>query len=122
MKTRLLKINAEIQKTLGQIILYELNNPKLNDSIVSVTKVNTASDLSRSVVHISILDKENQQEIFDEIKHSGTYIRKLLSQKIRLRKTPMLEFKLDNTAENAQKIDEMLDVITKARGVDNDNN
>ena len=41
---RVLKINAEIQKALGEILTYEMKNPLIT-GIISVTKVDTTPDL-----------------------------------------------------------------------------
>ncbi len=118
MNTRLLKINAEIQKAVSEVILYDLNNPKIY-GIVSITKVDTTSDLSHCKIYVSIAEKEKQQDIFNEIKKASSFIRKNLSKKVILRKTPLLDFYLDNTVENAQLIDEMIEKIAQLRGNEN---
>lgn len=118
MSNRLLKINSEIQKAISETLLFDLNNPNIT-GIVSVTKVDTSNDLSHCKVYISIAEKEKQQDVFNEIKKSASFIRKNLAKKVRLRKTPLLEFYLDNTFENAQKIDNMIEKITQLRGSGN---
>lgn len=115
MNNRLLKINSEIQKAISEIILFDLNNPNIH-GIVSVTKVSTSSDLSHCKVYVSILEKDKQQDIFNEIKGAASFIRKNLARKVRLRKIPLLDFYLDNTIENAEKIDSMIEKIAELRG------
>lgn len=110
MGNRINIINAEIQRTLSEIIQYELSNPEVS-GIITVTKVETTSDLEYSKVFISVFSAKDKDKVFNQIKHSAGFIRKTLSQKINLRKTPYLQFYLDNSQEYGQKIDQVINKI-----------
>lgn len=110
MNNRILKVNSEIQKALSEIITYELRNPLIT-GIISVTKVDTTTDLEISKVYISILDENSRVEVFNQIKHSASHIRQELAKKIILRKVPYLDFQLDESYEYGQKIENMLKQI-----------
>lgn len=114
MGNRILRINAEIQKLVG-IIIKELNNPTIENTIVCVTDVKTTEDLEISKIYISVYDKERQEEVLNQIKHSANYIRKTLASRLVLRKIPYLEFYLDNSIEYGEKIDSVINRINEER-------
>ncbi len=118
--TRILKINGEIQKHLSEIITYDMKNP-LVKGIISITRVDTTSDLSISKVYVSVFcPGEDKKEIFNQILHSAGYLRRELCERIDLRKVPYLEFILDESYEYGQRIDEVIDEINDKR--DNNEN
>lgn len=118
MNNRILKINAEIQRAVSEIITYELKNPKIT-GIISVVKVDTTSDLEYSKVYISVFTSDDKEEVFNLIKHSAGYIRRQLTKKIDLRKIPYLQFHLDNSIDEHMKMEEL---IKKANISEKENN
>lgn len=114
MGERILRINSEIQKAISEIILYDVKNPLVN-GIISVTKVDTTNDLEIAKVYVSIFGTNNKTDVFNQIKHSAGYIRGELSRKVDLRKTPYLEFILDESAEYGQQIDKKINSINEER-------
>lgn len=106
-KNRLKIVNSEIMKAISEIITYQLSNPKIT-GIISVTKVDTTSDLERAKVYLSIFTPDDKKDVFNEIMHSAGFIRKELAHKIELRKIPYLQFVLDTALEEQEKIDEVI--------------
>lgn len=107
MNKRILRINAEIQRAVSQIITFELKNPSIT-GIISVVKVDTTNDLEYSKIYVSIFTEGNREEVFNLIKHSAGYIRKELAKKVDLRKMPYLQFYLDTSLDEHTKIDELI--------------
>ena len=58
-KSRLERINEQYKKEIGQIINYELKNPKVT-GLISVTDVKTTPDLKYAKVYVSILNPKNR--------------------------------------------------------------
>lgn len=114
MERRVRTINAEIQKAITTILLQEVKNPKIT-GIITVTAVDTTSDLEICKVYVSIFTTDNKIDVFNEIKHSAGFIRKELSQMVDLRKTPYLQFFLDESADYGEKIDKKLKEIEEER-------
>lgn len=110
MNKRILQINAEIQKYVSEIISYELQNPQIS-GIISVLKVDTTNDLSISKIYLSIFTNDDKLEVFNQIKHSAGYIRRLLAEKLDIRKVPFLEFYMDKSAEYKENIDIIIDKL-----------
>lgn len=110
MSERILRVNSEIQKALSNIINYEMKNPLIK-GLISVTKVDTTTDLEQCKVYLSIFDESTREEVFNQIKHSAGFIRRSLAKAVDLRKVPFLTFYLDTTYDYGQKIDEALSKI-----------
>ena len=102
---RMSRINAEIQKSIAEIITNKINNPDVDGMIVSVSKVDTAPDLETAKVYISVLGSDQQQKkCFDAIVSSAGFIRYELSRMIRLKSVPVLNFKYDTSYETGERI------------------
>ena len=114
------KINAEMQKCISEVISFKMNNVELEGSFVTVSKVDTTSDLFQAKVYISILPSKNytKDQIFAIINNARGFIRHEVAQMINLRIAPELIFILDDSLDYGQKINKLLDSIAKE---DNDN-
>lgn len=119
MSGRILKINAEIQKAVSEIITYNLKNPLIT-GIISVMKVETTTDLEYSKIYLSIFTNDNKEDVFNQIKHSAGYIRKELAKRVDLRKVPYLQFYMDKSAEYTDEINNAIKVIHEQRKNIND--
>ena len=109
---RMSRINAEIQKCVAEIITNKINNPAIDGMIVSVVRVDTAPDLSDAKVFISILGSDEQKKsCFDAIVNATGFIRHELSRMVRLKSIPTLNFKVDNSYENSERINALLEQI-----------
>jgi ribosome-binding factor A len=81
-------------------------------NLVSVTSIKVASDLSFCKIYISVFGKSYDAcKAFLAIQASSSYIRKELSNKLKLRHTPKLEFLKDKTLEQGAKIERMLQAL-----------
>lgn len=107
---RLERVNSELQKEIAMIINNELRDPQIT-SMIGVSEVDVAPDLANAKVYLSVYGGD-AQDTLNRVKGAGSFIRGRLSQKIRLRITPRLDFYLDNSLGYGQKIDELLNNIT----------
>lgn len=114
MSERILRVNSEIQKAISSIISNELKNPLIK-GLITVTKVDTTSDLEQSKIFVSIYENEGREDVFNAIKHSAGFIRRELAHMIDIRKVPYLIFYLDDSYDYGQKIDEAINKINESR-------
>ena len=107
--TRQAKISRLLQKELSEI--FRLQTAKTHGTLVSVSAVRVTPDLSIAKVYLSIFPSGKAQEVMDSIKASAKTIRYDLAQKIRfvLRKTPELQFYLDDSIDYLENIDNLLE-------------
>lgn len=104
---RIGRINEEIQRELSAL-LRTLKDPRLQNGLVTVTHVDTTSDLRYSRIFVSALDKSQEKDMMRGLKSAAGYLRRELGAALRLRYTPELQFLADDSIEQGAHILEML--------------
>lgn len=106
--TRQAKIARLLQKELSEI--FRQQTAKTHGTLVSVSAVRVSPDLSVAKAYLSIFPSDKAAEVMDSINNSAKTIRYELAQKVRfqLRKTPELQFYLDDSLDYIEKIDSLL--------------
>lgn len=108
---RLGRIEEEIKKIISNVIANDLKDPRI-DSMISVTDVKISNDLKYANIYVSIFDgKDNHDETIKLLNKSKGFFRKELGSKIKMRYTPELTFKIDNSITYGSHIDEILNEI-----------
>ena len=116
--TRLMRINEEIQKELSAMIR-NLKDPRVQDTMISVTRVETTPDLRYAKVYVSVLDKSDVKEVIKGLKSAGGYLRRELGRALSLRYTPELVFQADDSIDKGTHILKLLnDIERKETGGD----
>ena len=92
---RIGRINEEIQRELSDLIR-GLKDPRVQ-TMLSITRVDTTSDLRYAKVHISVLEESRENEAMKCLRSAGGWLRRELGQKLQLRYTPELVFELDDS-------------------------
>lgn len=93
---RIGRINEEIQKELSDL-LRTLKDPRVQKTMISVTRVQTTPDLRYAKVYVSFYDKDCAKEALRGLKSAGGYLRKELSARLALRYTPELVWEEDHS-------------------------
>ena len=104
---RINRINEEIQKELSSLFR-TLKDPRVQGGMVTVTHVDTTSDLRWCRVFVSVLDKTQEQDVIKGLKSAAGYLRRELGAAVKLRYTPELQFVADDSIEYGAHILEML--------------
>ena len=104
---RINRINEEIQKELSAL-LRSLKDPRVQGGMVTVTHVDTTSDLRYARVYISALDKTQEKDVLKGLKSAAGYLRRELGAAVKLRYTPELQFVADDSIEQGAHILQML--------------
>ena len=104
---RIGRINEEIQRELSSL-LRTLKDPRLQNGLVSVSHVDTTSDLRYCKVYVSALDKSQEADVMKGLKSAAGYLRRELGAAVQLRYTPQLQFMADDSIEQGAHILEML--------------
>ena len=93
---RIGRINEEIQKELSAL-LRNLKDPRVQDTMISITHVETTPDLRYAKIYVSFLQEERAQDALKGLKSAGGYLRRELGQSLQLRYTPELQFVEDDS-------------------------
>ncbi|MEG0875868.1 MAG: 30S ribosome-binding factor RbfA [Oscillospiraceae bacterium] len=104
---RLDRTNDDIQIVLSEL-LRSIKDPRINQGMISVTRVETTGDLRYSKVFLSVLGLENEKEFFKGLKSAGGWLRREMGKRLSLRYTPELVFELDGSISHGAHINEII--------------
>ena len=104
---RINRINEEIQKELSSL-MRGLKDPRVQGGMVTITHVDTTSDLRYARIFVSVLDKSQEKDVVKGLKSAAGYLRRELGASLRLRYTPELQFIGDDSIEYGAHILELL--------------
>ena len=93
---RILLINEEIQKELSAL-LRTIKDPRVQDVMISITRVETTPDLRYTKVYVSFLQEDKAQEAMKGLKSAAGYLRRQLGTNLRLRYAPEIVWSLDDS-------------------------
>lgn len=101
------RVAEQMKKELGDILTLKIKDPRVG--FVTVTDVEVTGDLQQATIYISVLgsDKEKQDTLLALTKAKG-FIRSEIGKRIRLRKTPELQFEFDEALEYGNRIESIL--------------
>lgn len=111
---RINRIAEEIKKYLSSLVRTQLKDPRISP-LTSVTDVEVSRDLSYAKIFISVLgtDKE-KNETLKGLNNASGFIRKEVSKNIKLRHTPQLIFKMDESIEKGIYMSKLIKDVTKS--------
>ena len=101
------RINEELQRELSTLIR-ALKDPRVQQSMVSVTKVEATGDLRYAKVYISVLDKDKSKETLKGLRSAGGFLRREIGSRLQLRYTPELVFEEDDSIAYGAKMFDLL--------------
>ena len=104
---RIGRINEEIQRELSAL-LRTVKDPRLQGGLLTITRVDTTSDLRWCKVYVSALDKSREKDMLKGLKSAAGYLRRELGASLQLRYTPQLEFIADDSIQHGAHILQML--------------
>ena len=111
--SRIGRINEEIMRELSTSIR-SLKDPRVQ-GMITITAVDTASDLRTAKVYVSVYDKSRSKEVLKGLKSAGGFLRRQLGASLQLRYTPELVFEEDHSIEHGTRIFEILCVTLSRR-------
>lgn len=107
MKLKAERAASEIQKEIGNIILFEAKDEDFKN--VVITAVEVSSDLSFAKVYFTTID--DREKVLHDLNNASGYFRSLLAERLEIRHTPELRFIFDESIEYGQKIEKIIEEI-----------
>ena len=112
---RLSRVNSLLKEVIYEVIHEDVRNPHIN-TFVTVTKVETSSDLHHAKVYISMIATDAEKEkILHALESAAGFIAVQASKKVELRYFPQLSFKIDHSADEHMRIERILGEIEDER-------
>ncbi len=112
---RIGRINEEIQKELSSLIR-NLKDPRVQDTMISITHVEATPDLRYAKVYVSFLQEERAKDALKGLKSAGGYLRRELGRSLQLRYTPELVWELDDSITYGAKMLELINSLEVKQG------
>ena len=100
---RIGRINEEIQKELSSAIR-NLKDPRVQNTMISITHVEATPDLRYAKVYVSFLEESKAADAMKGLKSAGGYLRRELGSALNLRYTPELVWALDDSITYGAKM------------------
>ena len=116
---RIGRINEEIQKELSSLIR-NLKDPRVQDTMISITHVETTPDLRWAKVYVSFLQEDRAKDAMAGLKSAGGYLRRELGSALKLRYTPELNWALDDSITYGAKMMKLINSLEVNKDEDSD--
>jgi len=105
--TRLQRIADRIRQDLSEMLIRELNDPRLKQ--IFVTDVKIDKELAFADVYVSALEGVSRsKDVLTGLESASGFIKRTLASRIELRAFPRIRFHWDMTPENADRIEKKL--------------
>lgn len=103
---RIKRVNQLIQKVIGEIIERDFRETRYG--MITVTEVRISKDLKYAKVFFSVLGNEEQKkEAVNLFQNKKIQIQNEVGLEVKIRYTPALEFIYDESAEKAERINQI---------------
>jgi ribosome-binding factor A len=117
MSRRVERIRVLLRKQIGEIIISQMNDPRLA-SLITITGVEVSGDLGYAKVFTSSMGSPEEARIaIDTLNKAAGYLRRELRERIILRHIPRLQFVFDDSIEKGQHLLELISNI-RAKDID----
>ena len=105
---RIGRINDEIQKELSAL-LRELKDPRTQNMLLSIVRVEVTNDLSYCTVYVSAMEGlDRAKTAVQGLKSASGFLRRELGRRLQLRHVPELIFKATDSIEYSANISRIL--------------
>lgn len=104
---RIKRIEDRIRQDLSELLLRDVNDPRLHQ--IFVTDVKVDRELAFADIYVSAVEGASRSaEVLSGLESAAGFLRRELSAKVELRAFPKLRFHWDPTPENADHIEKIL--------------
>jgi ribosome-binding factor A len=108
---RMRRVDESLREVVAATVT-ELSDPRLG--FVTVTGVETSSDLRSARVYVSVLgDQTERDATLDALRSSHGVIQSRIAAETRMKRTPTLTFHYDDTIEKGVRISHLLDDVAE---------
>lgn len=106
---RINRVNELIKEELGKIFLKEMEFPK--DSLVTITRVETSSNMITTKVFISVIPDDKQERVLETLNRRVYFIQQMLNKCLNMRPVPKIIFYEEKKTEQAARVEEVLEEL-----------
>ena len=104
---RILLINEQIQRELSSL-LRTVKDHRVQDVMISITRVETTPDLRFTKVYVSFLQEEKAADAMKGLNSAAGYLRRQIAANLQLRHAPQIQWALDDSITYGAKMLELI--------------
>ncbi len=106
---RQLRVGEQIRRSLARILMQdELHDPDINRMSITVSEVRVSPDLRIATVYVLPLGGEGKRAAIEALARRQGRLRAMIGKAIRLRHSPELRFRIDETFERMEETRRLL--------------
>ena len=106
---RMRRVNAAVKEVLSEALV-ELKDPRIG--FVTITAVETSSDLRHARVFVSVLGSEEQRaQTLEGLSAAHGLLQGHVARELRMKRTPQLAFEYDPTVERGVRMSRLIDEL-----------
>jgi ribosome-binding factor A len=104
------RVASLIKDELGGLIVNEVGDPRVHSCVITAVKVTADMSIARVYVRSLVSDEQGQarQELLKGLGKAAGFLRAQLGHRVRLQRTPTLEFFYDDTPDEAARVEAIL--------------
>src|SRR5690606_25180405 len=112
------KAPSQRQLRVGELIRHELalllndgsaHDPILRSASITVSEVRLSPDIKNATAFVLPLAGQDREAILEALRRASSFYRRRLAEKVDLRYTPRLDFRLDTSFDEAERIERLLE-------------
>jgi ribosome-binding factor A len=108
------RVSESIREELDELIAYEMSDPRIGSA--TVTEVLISHDYRKAVIRLALIGTAAEQTAtLDALNHAKAFLRRELTERLQLFKTPELLFEAALAADLAAKAAKILKRIERGR-------
>ena len=116
---RINRINEEIQKELSAL-LRTVKDPRVQDTMISITRVETTPDLRYTKVYVSFLQEERVKDAMAGLKSAAGSLRRQLGHNLQLRYSPEIVWSEDDSITYGARMLKLINSLEVKHDEDSD--
>jgi ribosome-binding factor A len=108
MPDRMRRVNEAVREVVSARLAEGLRDPRIG--FVTVTSVDTSSDLRQARVYVSVLGSDDERaETLAGLESAHGVLQQAVATELRMKHTPTLQFVFDESIDRGMRISELLD-------------
>ena len=118
---RLLKVGERVRHILSELLARgEVHDAVLSATTVSVTEVRMSPDLRQAKAYVKPLLGEDEAVVLKALKTNTAFFQREVATRLGLKFAPKLQFRADESFDEASRIEQLLDDPRVARDLDDE--
>ena len=109
LSNRQLRVGQEVRRVIAEAIEQgNVRSPELSNAFITITNVIMSPDLKYATVYLMTLNGKNLGTVLEQLTADKWLFKKLVADKLKLRFTPEINFRADDTFAEAERINRLM--------------